>query len=143
MCGRFHVSTSAAQLAIAFGTRNALPNTRPRYNAAPTDPLPVVLIDRETKARHLDLLRWGLIPYWAKDVKIGYSTINAMAETIQTKPAFKEAFQSRRCIVPRRWFLRVAEARTEGEAAVPHRDEGPERLRVRGLVGSVERQGQW
>src|SRR5258708_15126568 len=45
-------------------------------------------------------MRWGLMPYWAKDIKIGFSTINAMAETVDTKPVFREAFQRRRCIVP-------------------------------------------
>ena len=50
--------------------------------------------------RSLDLLRWGLVPYWAKDIKVGFSNINAKAEGIETKPAFREAFQCRRCLVP-------------------------------------------
>ena len=54
----------------------------------------------KTGSRALDLMRWGLIPYWAKDIKIGFATINAMAETVQTKPVFREAFQRRRCIIP-------------------------------------------
>jgi len=53
-----------------------------------------------TSNRALDLMRWGLIPYWSKDIKIGFSTINAMAETVDTKPVFREAFQRRRCLVP-------------------------------------------
>jgi putative SOS response-associated peptidase YedK len=100
MCGRFHVSTSASQIAAAMRTKNASPNTRPRYNVAPTDPLPVVVFDHETKTRRFEVFRWGLIPYWAKDAKIGYSSINAAAETVAEKPAFREPFQSRRCIVP-------------------------------------------
>jgi putative SOS response-associated peptidase YedK len=59
-----------------------------------------VLRDRDSGERRLETLRWGLIPYWAKDPKIGYTTINAMAETVATKPAFREAFKSRRCLVP-------------------------------------------
>ena len=55
---------------------------------------------RRPGSRTLDLMRWGLVPYWAKDIKIGFSTINAMAETMDTKPVFREAFQRRRCIVP-------------------------------------------
>ena len=51
-------------------------------------------------AHTLDLMRWGLVPYWAKNIKVGFSTINAMAETIDTKPVFREAFRRRRCLVP-------------------------------------------
>jgi putative SOS response-associated peptidase YedK len=91
---------AAAELARLFGTRNPFLNTGPRYNAAPTDKLPVVLLDRKTKERRLEPLRWGLVPFWAKDVKIGATMINAMSETIATKPAFKEAFEQRRCLVP-------------------------------------------
>ena len=67
---------------------------------APTDPLPVVRYDMLDGQRSLDVMRWGLIPYWAKDIKIGFSTINARAEEIDTKPAFREAFRQRRCLVP-------------------------------------------
>jgi putative SOS response-associated peptidase YedK len=66
---------------------------------APTDPLPVVRYDILDGQRGLDVMRWGLIPYWAKDIKIGFSTINARAEEIDTKPAFREAFRQRRCLV--------------------------------------------
>ena len=56
--------------------------------------------DREARQPGLDLMRWGLIPFWAKDIKISYPTINAMAETVETKPAFREAFRRRRCLLP-------------------------------------------
>lgn len=56
----------------------------------------------KTGSRTLDLMRWGLVPYWAKDLKVGFSTINAMSETIDTKPVFREAFRRRRCLVPGR-----------------------------------------
>jgi putative SOS response-associated peptidase YedK len=105
MCGRFQASSSPAELARWFGTTGPAPNMRQRYNASPTQDLPVVLRDAESRAdgingRRLESLRWGLIPFWAKDAKIGYSTINAMAETVATKPAFRDAFKSRRCLVP-------------------------------------------
>ena len=67
---------------------------------APTDPLPVVRYDAEARERSLDVLRWGLVPYWAKDLKIGFANINAKAEGIENRPAFREAFQRRRCLVP-------------------------------------------
>jgi putative SOS response-associated peptidase YedK len=62
--------------------------------------MPVVWYDAKAGKRSLDVMRWGLISYWAKDSKIGYSTINARAEEIETKPAFREAFRQRRCLVP-------------------------------------------
>jgi putative SOS response-associated peptidase YedK len=76
------------------------PNVAPSWNVAPTDPLPIVHYDAKEGARDLEVMRWGLIPYWAKDIKIGFSTINARAEEVDTKPAFREAFQRRRCLVP-------------------------------------------
>ena len=70
------------------------------WNLAPTDPAPIVRYDAKAGSRAFDVMRWGLIPYWAKDIKIGFSTINARAEEVDTKPAFREAFQRRRCLVP-------------------------------------------
>ena len=81
-------------------------------NVAPTDPLPVVRYDAKERQRSLDIMRWGLIPYWAKDIKIGYSTFNARAEEIDTKPAFCGAFRQRRYLVPR--LSRVLEVRLSG-----------------------------
>ena len=82
MCGRFVISSPADSVAKWFGTRNATPNSRPRYNVAPTDDVLAVRFNPETKERTLDALRWGLVPYWAKDIKIGYSLINAKGRLI-------------------------------------------------------------
>src|ERR1700745_181624 len=68
----------------------------PSWNAAPTDLLPVVRYDRKAGERSLDLLRWGLIPHWAKDLNVVFANINAKAEGIENKPAFRDAFQRRR-----------------------------------------------
>src|SRR6266852_358113 len=100
MCGRFVISSAAESVAKWFGTRNATPNSRPRYNAAPTQSILAVRYNPETGERSLDALRWGLVPYWAKDIKIGYSLINAKAGTVAEKPAFRDAFKSRRCLIP-------------------------------------------
>jgi putative SOS response-associated peptidase YedK len=70
-----------------------------RY-VAPTDPLPVVRYDEKDRQRSLDVMRWGLVPFWAKDIKVGFANINAKAEGIENKPAFREAFRQRRCLVP-------------------------------------------
>jgi putative SOS response-associated peptidase YedK len=103
MCGRVVQKTPLHEIRVLFETVNPIPNAAPTYNGAPTDTLPVVRLDREER-RSLDLLRWGLIPYWAKDRSIGPRCINAMAETVATKPAFREAFRRRRCLVPADFF---------------------------------------
>jgi putative SOS response-associated peptidase YedK len=73
-------------------------NMPARYNIAPTQDVAVMRLDAQGQ-RQFAMLRWGLIPYWAKGLKIAFSTINAMAETLATKPAFREAFVQRRCLV--------------------------------------------
>jgi putative SOS response-associated peptidase YedK len=100
MCGRFQQTTSAATLAAAFGATNPLPNAPARMNCSPTDRLLVVLRDRETGERRLEMLRWGLVPWFARELKEGVKAINARAEGIAAKPTFREAFARRRCLVP-------------------------------------------
>jgi putative SOS response-associated peptidase YedK len=102
MCGRARLSSDVSEIKIAFGIppERPAPNFAASWNVAPTDPLPVVRFDAKEHQRSLDVMRWGLIPYWAKDMKIGFSTINARGEEIDTKPAFREAFRQRRCLVP-------------------------------------------
>jgi putative SOS response-associated peptidase YedK len=102
MCGRARLSSDVSEIKIAFGIppERPTPNIAPSWNLAPTDPAPVVYYDTKDGGRRLEVMRWGLIPYWAKDIKIGFSTINARAEEVDTKPAFREAFQRRRCLVP-------------------------------------------
>jgi putative SOS response-associated peptidase YedK len=78
------------------------PNIAPSWNVAPTDPLPVVRYDAKAGERSLDVMRWGLVPFWAKDLKVGFANINAKAEGIESRPAFREAFQRRRCLADRR-----------------------------------------
>jgi putative SOS response-associated peptidase YedK len=102
VCGRARLSSDVSEIKLVFRIppERPTPNIAPSWNVAPTDPLPVVRYDERVQQRSLDVMRWGLIPYWAKDIKIGFSTINARAEEIDTKPAFREAFQRRRCLVP-------------------------------------------
>src|SRR6266446_6526786 len=102
MCGRAKLETDVSEIKIAFRIppEYPTPNFPPSWNVAPTDNLPIVRYDAKAGHRALDLMRWGLVPYWAKDIKIGFSTINAMAETVNSKAVFREAFARRRCIVP-------------------------------------------
>jgi putative SOS response-associated peptidase YedK len=101
MCGRARLSTDFSEIRIAFRIppERPTPNFAPTWNLAPTDPIPIVRRDRDDRLRQLEVVRWGLIPYWAKDIKIGYSTINARCEDVEKKPAFREAFRRRRCLV--------------------------------------------
>jgi putative SOS response-associated peptidase YedK len=102
MCGRARLSSDVSEIKLVFSIppQPPTPNFAASWNVAPTDPLPVVRYDARAGERSLEVMRWGLVPYWAKDVKIGYSTFNAKAEGIDTRPAFREAFARRRCLVP-------------------------------------------
>jgi putative SOS response-associated peptidase YedK len=103
MCGRVVQKTPLDEIRVLFETVNPVPNMAATYNGAPTQTLAVVRLDGDGR-RSLDLLRWGLIPLWAKDKSIGPRLINAMAETVATKPAFRDAFRHRRCLVPVDFF---------------------------------------
>ena len=102
MCGRVHLLSDVEKLIEVFSIppSRPAPNIAASWNVAPTDPLPVVRYNGRAGERSLDVLRWGLVPFWAKDIKVGFANINAKAEGIDTRPAFREAFQRRRCLVP-------------------------------------------
>ena len=97
MCGRFSFTQLAQTVAEKFQLTE-VPSLSPRYNIAPTQPVPAVLATEETE-RQFKMLRWGLIPAWAKDTKMGAKMINARAETVTEKPAFRSAFKKRRCLI--------------------------------------------
>ena len=99
MCGRYRLSRRKQLIAEYFDTVDEI-DWEPRYNIAPTQNVGIIRQDREHPARKFSLVRWGLIPYWAKDPSIGQKMINARSETVLDKPAFREAFQHRRCLVP-------------------------------------------
>jgi len=102
MCGRARLSSDVSEIRLVFRIppERPSPNFPPSWNVAPTDSLPVVRYDRKAGRRSLDLLRWDLITYWAKDIKVGFANINAKAEGIEKRPAFRDAFERRRCLVP-------------------------------------------
>jgi putative SOS response-associated peptidase YedK len=117
MCGRYVITTAPEAIRQLFGTAGFPPNFPPHYNAAPGQDLPVVRLHPETGDRVLGLLRWGLIPYWSKDPKIAWRCINARGETAKTTPAFRDAYKSRRCLVPAEAFF---EWRAEGKTKQPY-----------------------
>ncbi len=100
MCGRYAAFLPAEAIVALFRTSGAVPNWAPTWNMAPTRDAPVVRLHPESKERRLDLLRWGLLPYWAKDAKSVRQPINARGETLATSPMFRDAFARRRCLVP-------------------------------------------
>jgi putative SOS response-associated peptidase YedK len=101
MCGRYVRKSTRREIAQWFGAEDAdTVEWGASYNVAPQTFQPVVRLNRDTGAREIALMRWGLVPYWSKDANVGYSTINAKAETVATAPAFREAFKHRRCLVP-------------------------------------------
>ena len=96
MCGRFVITSPPAALRQIFGYLDQ-PNFPPRYNIAPTQPIPVVIIENGIK--HFRLMRWGLLPAWVTDPRKFTLLINARAETVLEKPAFKNAVKRRRCLI--------------------------------------------
>ena len=98
MCGRFSQTASPEIVAEQFAVSEP-PLFKPRYNIAPSQSVAAIRIEPDTTTRKLVMLRWGLIPSWAKDPKIGSQCINAKAETVAEKPSFRSAFKKRRCLV--------------------------------------------
>ena len=100
MCGRFASTTPPDAVARRFKTAGPVPNAAPSWNVAPSQPAMVVRWHPESGERRLDLLTWGLVPHWTKDLAKARKPINARAETVATSPMFRDAFHRRRCIVP-------------------------------------------
>jgi putative SOS response-associated peptidase YedK len=98
----------------------------PRYNIAPTQDVPIVRLTRDRAARELIMVRWGLVPFWAEDLKIGNRLINARRETVHSMRPFREAYSRRRCLVPADGFF---EWRKQGKARQPllvrRKDQAP------------------
>jgi putative SOS response-associated peptidase YedK len=127
MCGRYGRRADKQRIAEWMQAHNTSvfdeTYLAPSYNVAPTDFQPIVRLDRDGQ-RELTVMRWGLVPYWAKDSKIGFSTINAKSETVTTSPTFREAMKRRRCLVPAEWFYewQKKDAKTKQPYAIAMRD---------------------
>jgi putative SOS response-associated peptidase YedK len=108
MCGRYGRRADKQRIAQWMQTHdtNVFDDSyfAPSYNIAPQSWQPVVRLSAETGERELTVMRWGLVPFWSKDGKAAFSTINARAETIATSPVYREAWKRRRCLVPAEWF---------------------------------------
>ena len=114
MCGRYAITSVPEAIRALFGYPET-PNFPPRYNVAPTQPIPVVRLNEGQ--RSFALLRWGLIPAWVKDPRAFSLLINARSESVLDKPAFRNAMQRRRCLIPADGFY---EWKQEGGAKRPY-----------------------
>jgi putative SOS response-associated peptidase YedK len=128
MCGRFTLRATPAELMEIFEIlREADFPIVPRYNIAPTQQVPAVRLSPEGD-REWALLRWGLIPHWAKEAKIGSNLINASGESLAEKPSFREAFRKRRCLIPADGFYEwqaIAGQKTKQPLFIHRRDGKP------------------
>jgi putative SOS response-associated peptidase YedK len=95
MCGRITLTLSLEEVADRYNVAEKIEWT-PRYNIAPQQPVPVIINDGRN---HLELFRWGLIPFWAEDPAVGNRLINARAETVESKPSFRHSFRRQRCLI--------------------------------------------
>jgi putative SOS response-associated peptidase YedK len=116
MCGRYRLSRRKQFVEEHFDTVSDEPDWNPRYNIAPTQPVPVIRQNPKEPRRELSLMRWGLIPSWAQDMS-GAAMINARSETAATKPAFRDPLTNRRCLVPADGFY---EWQRTGKAKQPY-----------------------
>ena len=135
MCGRYTLIADLGDLAQRFEFDGSDFSYDPGYNIAPTES---VLTVRNVEGREAALMRWGLVPFWAKDPKIGARMINARAETVAEKPAFRNALKKTALPGPRRRLLRMAED-SGGEEAVQDNPEVRGALRHGRALGDVER----
>lgn len=143
MCGRYILQRDPARLAKYFDTVAPTPNCAASWNVAPTQEGMVVRRHPQTGAHHLDVLRWGLVPRWAKDATVAARLINARSETLVQKPSFREAFAKRRCLVPMDGFYEWhGEGKAKQPFAVALRDGAP--MAVAGLwEGWKQPDGSW
>ncbi len=130
MCGRYAIQASGPTIAARFSATSSpiAAEFQPRFNIAPTQSIPIV-VGREE--RQLEMMQWGLIPSWSKEPKANYSTINARAEGIEDKPAYRKPLRSQRCLVPATGFY-------EWTKPVGSKEKIPYHVRLKGLDGGPQ-----
>lgn len=133
MCGRYELHSHPDVIALQFGLA-VVPPMQPHYNIAPQQMVPVVRLNRAGE-RELAIMRWGLVPYWSKDPKMGARMINARAETVVEKPAYRDAFRRHRCLVPADAFFEWLPAGPRKQPMRLHRSDGA----LLGIAGLYDR----
>lgn len=130
MCGRFTIMLDASEAKEAFDLQSIPADWRPRYNAAPGQPVAAVI---SAEHRNVEWLRWGLVPSWAKEASIGSKLINARAETIMEKPSFRTAFLRRRCLILADGFYEWQKQERQGSVPYLFQLEGRRPFALAGL----------
>lgn len=115
MCGRYTLSSAGDEIALLFDLSD-IPSLPLRFNVAPTQEAAVVRVTSPGGPRHLDLLKWGLVPYWAENPSIGNRMINARSESVADKPAYRWSFRKQRCLIATDGFY---EWKKEGKLKQP------------------------
>jgi putative SOS response-associated peptidase YedK len=129
MCGRYGRRADKQRIAEWFHTHNTDvfddSYLSPSYNVAPQTFQPIVRLDPESGERELTVMRWGLVPFWSKDGKSTFNTINAKAETVATSPVYREPWKRRRCLVPADWFYewKKIDEKTKQPFAIAMKDD--------------------
>ena len=144
MCGRFTATFEFSDIRVRWNLDRDLPKYTPRFNVAPETSPNIPVIIRQKGGNECRLMHWGLIPSWAKDPSIGNQLINARAESLIEKPAFKDLVRSRRCLIPADGFY---EWRKEGRRKVPMwvylKTKEPFALRDCGTCGASRMGSGW
>lgn len=134
MCGRTNLTATPEELAEAFAL-DEVPVLAPRYNIAPSQPMPAVRMEAARRTRRLGQLRWGLVPHWASDPAEGARLINARSESAHTRAAFREPFRERRCVIPATGFYEWRRIERSRQPYLLRRRDG----RPMGLAGVWDR----
>jgi putative SOS response-associated peptidase YedK len=126
MCGRYRLTAKERYIAEHFGVDEEEVRWSPRYNIAPTQEVAVIRKDKAGPRRLFRTMRWGLVPYWAKDASFGNKAINAMAETAAEKPAFRDPMRKQRCLLPADGFYewKTLSARAKQPFNIGLKDDG-------------------
>lgn len=144
MCGRFAQKLPSHMLLDMYKIIPFETNVPPNYNVAPTDPAMVVRANLEKKRREAEMMKWGLVPFWSKSGKMDFATINAKCETAATSATYRNAFKSRRCIIPADAYYewKKLDAKTKQPYAIGRADGQP--LSLAGLYeGWKDKEGKW
>ncbi|MBW6521846.1 MAG: SOS response-associated peptidase [Desulfoarculaceae bacterium] len=122
MCGRFVLTSTTEHIRQSFGVDD-VPSIAPRYNIAPTQDV-LVIRQNGGGSRYAGMLRWGLIPHWAKDPAIGNKMINARSETAHEKPSFRNSIHYHRCLIPASGFIEWSQQNGSKQPWYIHRKDG-------------------
>ena len=139
MCGRITLSTDKDDLQSRWGfidPSGVLDLIKPRYNIAPSQNSPTLVVKEDRRV--LAMMRWGLVPFWAKEASIGYKMINAKSETLTEKPSFRKPFKEKRCLVLADGFYEWEKTDKKNKVALPFCTQKSPTVCLCGSMGCME-----